>query len=236
MSDSQRVYSDEEFALVLRKAAELANQSQLRGASSTGLTLSEMKAAAAQAGFDPALVERAARMLTDTGDASLLERLIGGPLRQTHEARFPVTFDEASAARLLSAVRIVGGLAGHQDVGHSSPLGVTWHDGGATEPLSVNARAEEGNVEVSVVLDRRGTLGMVALVSGITLLMLTLFATFGLYPQAPALGIGGFIVGVGGVLTIARRYWAASTRRARERIGVIVDVVDKSLNRPEAKP
>ena len=38
MSDEQRVYTDEEFALILRKAAELASRDEVPGSSSTGLT------------------------------------------------------------------------------------------------------------------------------------------------------------------------------------------------------
>ena len=53
MSDDQRVYSDEEFALILRTAAELASRAEQPGFSSNGLTLAEMKSAAAQAGLDP---------------------------------------------------------------------------------------------------------------------------------------------------------------------------------------
>src|SRR4051812_34494313 len=56
MVDDQRVYSDEEFALILRKAAELVSHTETPATSSGGLTLAEMKAAAAQAGFDPVLV------------------------------------------------------------------------------------------------------------------------------------------------------------------------------------
>lgn len=55
MADEQRIYSDEEFALVLRKAAELSARTDRPGFSPEGLTLAEMKAAAAQAGLDPAL-------------------------------------------------------------------------------------------------------------------------------------------------------------------------------------
>ncbi len=72
---------------------------------------------------DPALVERAARMLAATATASPLERLIGGPLRHTHEVRFPIKLDENRAALLLSAVRISAGLAGSRDAGHSSSIG-----------------------------------------------------------------------------------------------------------------
>src|SRR5262245_37986804 len=143
MADDQRVYSDEEFALILRKAAELASQTESPAASSAGLTLTEMKSAAAQAGLDPALVERAARLLAVRVTASPIERLTGGPLRHTDEAHFSFKLDENSAALLLSAVRINAGLAGRQDVGHSSAMGMTWHDGGDLESLSITARPEE---------------------------------------------------------------------------------------------
>src|SRR5829696_3714031 len=107
MTDDQRVYSDEEFVLILRKVAELASRTESPAASSSGLTLTEMKSAAAQAGLDPALVERAARMLATRAAASPLEWLTGGPLRHRQEARFPIKLDEEGAARLLSAIRII---------------------------------------------------------------------------------------------------------------------------------
>jgi hypothetical protein len=233
MADDRRVYSDEEFALVLRKAAELANRAESPGASSSGLTLAEMKSAAAQAGLDPALIERAARMLASTVNASPLERLTGGPLRHNQEVHFPVKLDEKGAALLLSAVRISAGLAGRQDVGHSSPMGMTWHDGGDTESLSVTARPEGEGTAVSVALDRRGTLGLVAVFSGISMFLLTLFSMFGVYPEVPALGVGTFVVGMSGILAGARGYWAMSTRKVRERIGNVIDTIGETVSRPE---
>jgi hypothetical protein len=229
MSDDQRVYSDEEFALVLRKAAELANEAEAPGPPSSGLTLTEMKSAAAQAGFDPALVERAARMLVATATASPLERLIGGPLRHEHELRFPIKLDETRAALLLSTLRVRAGLAGHQEAGHSSAIGMTWHDGGEMEALRVTAHPEEDGTVVTVALDRRGPLSMVAVASGIALLLTVLFAGSALYPEAPALGYGGFLVGTGGILAIARGYWASSTRRAQARISVVMDAIQRLL-------
>lgn len=98
MSDDKRVYNDEEFALILRKAAELENRAKLAAPSSAGLTLTEMKAAAAQVGFDPALVERAARLLADRVNASPTERLIGGPFRHEYKVRLPIKLDENSSA------------------------------------------------------------------------------------------------------------------------------------------
>lgn len=235
MADDQRVYSDEEFALILRQAAELASRAEPPGPSSAGFTLTEMKAAAAQVGLDPALVERAARLLADTATASPLERLTGGPLRHDYKARFPVELDEHGAARLLSAVRISAGVAGSRDVGHSSAMGMTWHDGGELEALSVTARPEKEGTSVSVALDRRGTLGVVAMSSGMAMFLATLFAVFALYPESPALGYGGFIAGIGGVLAAARGYWASSTRKARERMSAVMDAIGETLAQPESQ-
>ena len=232
MADDQRVYSDEEFGLILRKAAELASRAESSATSSAGLTLTEMKSAAAQAGLDPALVERAARMLAATTTTSPLGRLTGGPLRHSHEARFLIKLDENTADLLLSTVRITAGLAGRQDVGHSSSMGMTWHDGGELESLSITARPDADGTIVSVALDRRGTLGVVAMVSGITTFFVVLFSIFALYPEAPALGAGGFIAGVGGVLAAARGYWASSTKKVRDRITVVMDAIAQALNRP----
>ena len=232
MADEQRVYSEEEFALILRKAAELASRAEARADSSAGLTLTEMKAAAAQVGFDPALVERAARLLATSSAASPLERLAGGPLRHDLKTRLPVKLDEERAARLLSAVRITAGLAGRQDVGHSSSMGMTWHDGGDTESLSITARPEEDSTAVSVALDRRGTLAVVAMSSGLAMFFALLFSASA-YPEAPALGIGAGIAGVGGAIAAARAYWASSTRKVRERISAVMDAVGETLGQSD---
>ena len=229
MADDQRVYSDEEFALILRKAAELTSRAESVGPSSTGLTLTEMKAAAAQAGFDPALVERAARLVAVRATASPLERLMGGPLRLDDTARFPMKLDEHRAAQLLSAVRITASQAGSQDAGHSSSMGMTWHDGGDAEALSVTARPEQGGTSVSVVLDRRGTLAVVATSSGIAMFFSVIFAGSVLYGVDPALGVGASIAGIGGVLAVARGYWASSTRKVRERMSGVMDVIGRTM-------
>lgn len=233
MSDDRRVYSDEEFALILRKATELANRAEPTVSSSDGLTLAEIKAAAAQAGFDPALVDQAARLLATSAKASPLERLMGGPLRHAHTIHFPITLDEHGAAQLLSAVRISAGESGG-NTGHASAMGMTWRDGGEFDTLSVSARPEDDGTLVSVELDRRGTLVPVAMMSGLAMFFAALFAVFALYPEAPAQGYAGLVVGVGGVFAIARGYWASSTRKVQERLGVVMDAIGKTLNKPEA--
>jgi hypothetical protein len=233
VSNQRREYTDEEFALILRKATELASRAESPAAPSAGLTLTEMKAAAAQVGIDPTLIERAARLLSAGSAASPLERIIGGPLRHDHEARFSIKLDENRTALLLSTVRIHAGLAGSRDAGHSSPVGMSWHDGGEVEALGVTARPVEEGTAVSIALDRRGTFVTVTLLSGFAIFGTVLFSAFALGPEAPALGIGGLVAGIGGTLAVARGYWASSTRKVRERIGAVMDIIDQAIIQPD---
>jgi hypothetical protein len=221
MSD-ERTYSDEEFALILRKAAELAERPEQPGVTADGLTLIEMKSAAAQAGYDPALVEQAARMMVNTATPSLLERLIGGPLRHEQVAHFTTTFDEASARKLLSAVRINAHYHSTHP-GHSSAVGASWQASGSGDVLSVIARPASDGTTVTVAIDRRGTFVLVGAVSLLISFFAILFSVFALYPEAPSLGIGGLVVGVGGIATAVRSFWSSSTRRTRERIDEFMD-------------
>ena len=232
MSGDHRRYSDEEFALILRKAAELANDADVPTASSDGLTLTEMKAAAAQAGLDPALIERAARLLVATTTESPLDRLIGGPLRHQHELRFPVALDAHGAARLLSAVRIGAGQAGSRDDGHSSALGMAWHDGGDLEALGVTARAADGGTSVTVSVARGGTLALVGMFSGVGVL-LSLLALISLYREGLGTALGVSVPLMVSTLAVARGYWAASTKRWRTRINAVVDTVGQTLSGPQ---
>lgn len=231
MADDQRVYSDEQFALILRTAAELASRAERPGFSSSGLTLAEMKSAAAQAGLDPALVERAARMLVIRAKPSPVERLIGGPLRHEHDCRFPIQFDEDSAARLLSAVRIAATHFHSSNDGHASALGMTWLASGEGDVLSIVARPDENGTAVSIVIDRRGTFVLTGVVSSFAVIAACL-AGIGLSDTLPILAPWVTVVGIGGTLAVARRFWTSSTRKARERIGIFMDAIGQSGTQP----
>jgi len=234
MADDQRVYSDEEFALILRTAAELATRTEQPGFSSNGLTLTEMKSAAAQVGVDPALVERAARLLGTRATASRLERLIGGALRHEHDARFAIKLDEGSAARLLSAVRINTHFHS-SDAGHASALGMSWSASGAGDIIKVVARPDTDGTSVTVAVDRRGTFVLIGVLSALAMVFAVAFSVFALYPEAPALGYGGLIASIGGVLAVARAYWASSTKKTRERIGIFLDAIGQTFVQPRSR-
>lgn len=192
-----------------------------------------MKAAAFEVGIDPALVERAARLLPPSTSASPFERLAGGPMRHGSELHLPVTLDEAAAARLLAAVRMSAGQAG---TGHSSDIGMVWHGKDEMETFSVTAQPEEGGTSVAIHLDRRATMGVMVGSSLMGFLGATM-AGMTLGSQVdPALGAALAVSGMGGIVAVARVYWATSTRRVRERISGMMDAVSRAVTQSGTPP
>jgi len=182
-----------------------------------------MKAAAAEAGFDPDLVERAARLAPGMASRSLFERLLGGPLRHEEDASFASRLTEERAARLLSAVRSAAGRPG---TGESSAAGMSWHSGIEGSGLLVTAHSEPGGTRVSVNFDR-GTgllLTSIATAGGI---LASFLAAVGVAQET---AISPYLVlapGVAGSLAFARAFWASSTRTVRRRLAFLMETVDR---------
>lgn len=68
--DKKRRYSEEEFALILRKASEIQlSEGRPKGTpeAGSGLTLQEIRSIASEAGIDPEAVTRAASVLGALG-------------------------------------------------------------------------------------------------------------------------------------------------------------------------
>lgn len=186
-----------------------------------------MKAAASEVGIDPTLVERAARLLPASSSASRFERLMGGPVRHASDLHIPVRLDEAKAAQLLAAVQMSAGQPGS---GHSSAIGMVWHARDEGEPLSVTAQPEDGGTSIAVRLDRRDTMASIQVVTVIAFVGAT---TAGLVlgsQVAPELGAGAAVSGMGGILALARGYWASSTARTRERISGMMDAIGQAVS------
>ncbi len=86
MSEGGPKFSDEETALILRRAAEL------QAKEGRGLSLRELEAAAAEAGIDVALVRRAAEEVAVAGPpapAPASGGVLGSPLHLVHEHVVP---------------------------------------------------------------------------------------------------------------------------------------------------
>jgi hypothetical protein len=122
----ERTYSDKEFALILKKAAKLSGTAAAAQSSPRELTLDEMKAIAAEAGLDPALIERAAHFLPR------VETSLGGWGARKVSASFPLTLTREQTEQLLS---MLNATLDHPGVGEATSSGLAWRGSGFGAPL-----------------------------------------------------------------------------------------------------
>src|SRR5687767_7113135 len=76
MADDSRRYTKGEFELILAKAGELGGSAGSVRRVTDGLTIDEIKSIASEAGLEPALVARAARLVSYEARPSLLQRIL----------------------------------------------------------------------------------------------------------------------------------------------------------------
>lgn len=223
-----RSYSDREFALILDKAAELSASAEVVQRRRAGLTLEEIKAIATEAGFDPGLIERAARQLPISPGDSRVERAIGGPLKHELTATFDERLTAERAARLLAIVRAT---VDHQGEGDATAAGISWNSVGEGSQLFVTAHSEDERTRVRVAVNRRDALvitGTLSLTAGV---LVPAVVTSILGIESLAIDAAVFAGGFGASLAAARGFWAVTTARYRERTGALMDRLSEALAR-----
>src|SRR5688572_18249372 len=138
--------------MVLREVAKSpASPAPIR-ASSSGVSLEQIKAAAAEAGLDPSLVERAARRLTKPpAPESVLARLTGGPRRYRETIHLSTKMSEKLSTRLLSAIRAAAEVPGKESADAS---GFSWHGWFQGNRLSVTAHEDSQGTKLQIIVDR----------------------------------------------------------------------------------
>lgn len=218
MSEDEKVYEADEIALILRKAAELARSCKVDAGSSSGLSLEEIKAVGAEVGFDPSLIERAARLIPQRAEQSILERLIGGPFQHRREVRTSTKLTAETSANLLSTVRTTMEDPGQ---GQSDASGMSWRASAGV--VSVTTNTETGGTRVRVRIDRRASLVVITLLS----------LTVSLILASVAVDEAGSMLGLALAAllpaALGRSIWAYGARRAREKVEALVDAVGRSL-------
>ncbi|HSG09082.1 MAG TPA: hypothetical protein VLA36_12040 [Longimicrobiales bacterium] len=220
MHDDGRRYSDEEFALILRMAAESGVLSDhLKPRSGDGLTLAEITQIAAEVGIPAPLVQRAAARLGD-GDATQSSRLWGGPLRHTRRDVVAGTMDPGSLARVVDTIRDAAGQSGEvkEELGR-----VVWSSIGEPTQIRVSLAPDEDGTGVVVSADRNGAFvltwtfpvlaGMVG--AGITGAIIE--------PATVAGGVALFGGMTAGGLVVARALWGRSTRAVGRKLDAVLE-------------
>ncbi len=168
-----RRYSREEFALVLRRAAELQNQ---RGeqpaagdsiAGAEGMSLAEMQAVARDVGIDPARVADAAALLPKA-EQDALTRYLGGPFRYSLERSVPGALPPRASGRVLEAIRRAAADQGKTSEVHGA---LEWRHSDEVVKFGVNVTPHDEHTNIQVVLDRGGAGFLVGFLTFIPLLL-----------------------------------------------------------------
>lgn len=229
MTETPRRYSDEEVALILRKAAQLDTGSAGPEAGD-GLSLAEIERIAREVGIAPDLVARAAAFLViDT--PSTAARIFGGPsdFSAAHEA--PGEIPRERYGDVVEAIRRVMGTPGRT----SEVLdGLEWKSWGETTQVTVVVRPTAGRTRVQILADRGGSAIIAYLVPSVGALLGGAITGAILEPH-----VGGGLLIIGTAAGVgflgARTIWAAATRRFRRKFASLVDAVTGEVER-HAKP
>jgi hypothetical protein len=221
---TERRYDDDEVALILKRAAE-SSAVQLAGRSD-GLTLSQLRQVAAEAGMDPNSVENAAQAL-DTRVAESISPLLGTPLSPQYERAVPGQLREEDLGEIVLAIRRAMGRQGviTQDLG-----GFQWRarDGLGARYLTIQRVGDrtlvrglgnfrDGALATSLLSGALGATATLAILKAAGLL-----AAIGL-GAAPLLALGAYLP----ARALWRRFFRREDQRLRETVAEAAAVVER---------
>ncbi|MGD8321619.1 MAG: hypothetical protein PVJ02_14240 [Gemmatimonadota bacterium] len=220
MSDGERRYSEDEFALILRRAAEMHEGAPQLSRGSGGLTLREMQSIAQEAGIDPGHVERAALTLSRK-PVGRFARFMGGPTRVRFDTTVDSALSEDAYPDVLEAIRAAAEAQGEiqNEFG-----GLAWRSRGDATLLSVTVRPDPDDETTRLVVasDWSGA-AMLGTVGPIMAGVIGGGILGAIVEPSTVLGGVGLMAGTvsAGVLT-ARALWKAAARRFRRKAEDVV--------------
>ena len=223
-------FSEEEFALILRRATELqaralpAPAGEDRG---QGMSIGEIKAIAGEAGIDPVLVERAA--LAIARERAAPER----PLAEKFvlSDSMPGQMSEEDRVRVVQAIRAASLQHGEAEF---SPTGLEWsNSSGEPTRLHVSVHSLEGRNEVTVAVDRTASAVLTHIFPTLGGFLIGVASAASIEPSA-AVGIAFVVAGAGTGLGVARTIWRVNSRKIQARARGMLDAVRRALPSPDA--
>jgi len=221
MSDTDRKYTEEEFALILRKAAEI--QDGPGGADvGAGISLDEIRTIAREVGIEVAAVDRAAALLPRAASRGALARIMGGPTSYRLESEVRGAVGEADLPRILDAVRRAADHHGRVEYG---PGGFEWSTVGEVSRIHVTTLPAENGTHIRVTADRNGA-SVVTFFFNLLGWMVAAGITGAVVdPDSAAVGAAILSGGVLGGLVQGRVVWAWTTKTIRGKLQRIMTAV-----------
>jgi hypothetical protein len=234
----KRRYSEEEFALILRKASEIqVSAGSSPGRTSTGgLTLEEIQSIANEAGIDPEAVTRAASILGALEweeKSGLAAAIFGGPSKFHLDCELPGRLPPEEIGRILEQIRRA---AEHQGEASEVLGGVEWKTVGDVSAINVNISPRGDSTSVQIVGDRSaaGALTFTFPMMASAVLIGILGASF---EPTSAAGIISLITGtLGAGFLTARTLFVSNSKKFKKRLTYLMDTVSRSVERAALSP
>ena len=225
----ERRYSENEFALILRKALDLQDR-QSGGSfaeSAEGLSLEEIKAVAREVGLDSALVERAAASLPTTAETTAA-RIFGGPSKYQLEYRAPGQLSKEDLGRVIDAVRQA---TGHQGKVTEVPGSLEWRTEGELSQIHLTVSPREGETSVKVIADRGPAGALVFGLLGAGGGLVSMGIVGAIIEPTSVFGVSGIVAAcLGGALFTARTVWVTTTKGFRSRLRGLMGATSKAID------
>jgi len=234
----KRRYSEEEFALILRKASEiqLSSGNQTAGTGTGGLTLEEIRSIATEAGIDPEAVTRAASILGALGwkeKGGLAAAIFGGPSKFHLDCEISGRLPPEEMGRILEQIRRA---AKHQGEASEVLGGVEWKTVGELSAINVNISPRGDSTSVQIVGDLSGA-GVVTFTLPMGAAAVLVGVLGGIFEPTSAAGIIALVTGtLGAGFLTARTIWVAGSTRFRKRLTHLMDAVSRSVERTAPPP
>ncbi len=233
----KRRYSENEFALILRKASEiqLSDGGSQGGGTTGGLTLDEIRSIATEAGIDPEAVTRAASIMgaMDWDEkTSLVSAIFGGPSKFHLDCEIPGRLPPEEMGRILEHIRRA---AEHQGEASEVLGGVEWKTVGDVSAINVNISPRGDSTSVQIVGDRNaaGALSFTLPMMGAAVLVGILGASF---EPTSAAGIISLVTGtLGAGFLTARTIFVSGSRKFRKKLTHLMDAVSMSVEKTAAE-
>jgi len=214
-------YSDEEVALILRKASDLQAQGAKRA---EGLDLRTVQDIAREIGVDPKLVELAANQLPTDAPGALAHFFGGGSryqLRLAHDK-------ELAPDQLRDLAAVIRRALGHQGEMSEVMGALEWKTVGEVSQIAVTIGNSDGGTNVEVIADRSGA----AVLTGVGSMSLGLVAgaiTGAIVEPGAAIGISIMVGGAAAGAMMTRALWRRSTAKFKQKLNTLTDALQRHL-------
>jgi len=185
---TERRYSDEEVAEILKLAVESGGALVHRGAD--GLSLAEIQAIAEEVGIDTTRVESAALSL-DVAESQRSVPILGTPYAPQYETRVPGTMSEEDFPEVLATIRRVMGRHGIPDERFG---GLEWKAQDTMGGRYISLHPKEGEIEIRAYGNFRDGIFTSFLPTMVAVGAMTALAGAAL--EGLGLSLGGVAVGV----------------------------------------